>query len=159
MTDRPVIVVENDPFPRLLHAFLGSEENAARTTAIADFVAHDGMDLPGWLAGVRARAGPDGHTLALVDLPEVPTVAESGFPGLAVDNQHGVVTASGTLAPIVDRINRAFLRVLGAPDIRERLVNKGYDPVGDSPAAFSAYLRTEVSKWAQLIRTAGLRAA
>lgn len=58
----------------------------------------------------------------------------------------------------VDRIIRAFLLALGTPGIRERLVNQGYDPVGDSPAAFSACIRAEVAKWAEVIRTAGLRA-
>lgn len=57
MNERPVIVVENDPFPRLLQAFLAAEDITERTAAITDFVAHDLPDYPGWLAGVRARAG------------------------------------------------------------------------------------------------------
>jgi phosphoglycerate dehydrogenase-like enzyme len=54
----PVIVVENDPFPRLLQAFLDGKDNAERTAALADFVAHDIADYPAWLA--RARAGAEG---------------------------------------------------------------------------------------------------
>ncbi|MCC6531459.1 MAG: hypothetical protein IT531_02835 [Burkholderiales bacterium] len=57
MSARPVIVVEDDPFPRLLQAFLGAEEHAERSAAIEDFVAHDLPDYPGWLARLRARSG------------------------------------------------------------------------------------------------------
>lgn len=56
MNARPVIVVENDPFPRLLQAFLDAEEVPARTAAIADFVAHDIADYPAWLEGARVHA-------------------------------------------------------------------------------------------------------
>lgn len=57
MSQRPVIVVENDPFPRLLQAFLDVEDVPARTAAIADFVAHDIADYPAWLRRARERAG------------------------------------------------------------------------------------------------------
>lgn len=56
MTNRPVIVVENDPFPRLLQAFLDAEDIPERTAAIADFVAHDIADYPAWLERARERA-------------------------------------------------------------------------------------------------------
>lgn len=56
MTARPIIVVENDPFPRLLQAFLDAKDVPARTAAIADFVAHDIADYPAWLTRARARA-------------------------------------------------------------------------------------------------------
>ena len=85
MKDRPVIVVENDPFPRLLKAFLDQADDPARTAAIADFVAHDIPDYPGWLA--QARAAAPGLYPAEVRLASSQEELHAMLPGA-----HAVVT-------------------------------------------------------------------
>lgn len=91
-------------------------------------------------------------------LADVPTVAESGYAGFSVDNMYGVLATAGTPKSVVDRLNSEFLRILRATDIHERLASQGYDPVGNSPEEFGRYLQAEVSKWAKVIKAAGLRA-
>lgn len=90
-------------------------------------------------------------------LPEVPTVAESGFPGYEVDNMYAVVAPRGTPRATVDRISREIARIVQAPDVKERLTGQGFDPVGMTPAAFEKYLRTEFGKWAKVVKQSGAR--
>ena len=91
-------------------------------------------------------------------LPDVPTIAESGYPGFAADNMYGVVATGGTPHDVVEKLHREITRILALPDVRERLVNQGYDPVGDTPAEFAAYLRDEITKWQKVVKTSGARA-
>lgn len=92
MNARPVIVVENDPFPRLLRAFLDAEEVPERTAAIADFVAHDIADYPAWLERARARA--PGLYPAEVRLASTQEELQAHLPGA-----DAVVTESLTIGP------------------------------------------------------------
>lgn len=89
-------------------------------------------------------------------LPEVPTVAESGFPGFFVDNMYGVLVPRATSPAVVKQLHQAIARVVKQPDIRERLSGQGYDPVANTPDEFSAYLRAEVVKWSKVIRERGM---
>jgi len=91
-------------------------------------------------------------------LPEVPTVAESGYPGFAADNMSGVVAPRGTPRPIVDKLNREIVRIVRAPDMKELLTFQGFDPVGDTPDEFARYLRAEVAKWSKVVKVTGLHA-
>jgi tripartite-type tricarboxylate transporter receptor subunit TctC len=91
-------------------------------------------------------------------LPDVPTVAESGFPGFSADNMSGVVTPRGTPRAVVDKLNREIVRIVHAPGMKEQLIVQGFDPVGNTPDEFARYLRAEVVKWAKVIKETGLRA-
>jgi tripartite-type tricarboxylate transporter receptor subunit TctC len=91
-------------------------------------------------------------------LPEVPTVAESGYPGFAADNMSGIVVPRGTPRPIVDKLSGEIARIVRAPGMKEQLVTQGFDPVGYTPDEFARYLRAEVAKWGKLVKEAGLRA-
>ena len=91
-------------------------------------------------------------------LPDVPTVAESGYPGFSTDNMYGVVATAGTPRTVIEKLNREIVRIVRAPDMKERLISQGYDPIGNSPEEFAAYLRTEFLKWQKVVRQAGLRA-
>ncbi len=93
-----------------------------------------------------------------VSLPEVPTVAESGFPGFSVDNMNGIVAPRGTPRAVVDKLNREIARIVHTPDMKEQLTIQGFDPVGDTPDEFARYLRAEVAKWTKVIQITGLRA-
>lgn len=90
-------------------------------------------------------------------LPDTPTVAESGFPGYEVDNMVGVLVSAGTPKALVARLNADIAHILAQPDVRKRLSEIGFDPVGNSPPDFSSYLKAELDKWAKVIKESGAR--
>ena len=90
-------------------------------------------------------------------LPDTPTVAESGFAGYEVDNMVGVLVTAGTPKPIVAKLNTDVVRILNLPDVQKRFSDVGFDPVGNSPTAFSDYLKSEMAKWAKVIKDSGAR--
>jgi tripartite-type tricarboxylate transporter receptor subunit TctC len=91
-------------------------------------------------------------------LPEVPTVAESALPGYEAANWNGLVAPIGVPQDLVMRYNADVVRVVTEPVIRERLSSSGFDPIGDTPAQFSTYLKTEFQRWATVIRVRGIKA-
>ena len=86
-------------------------------------------------------------------LQNVPTIAES-FPDYGVTNWFGLVAPAATPPDIRARIHAEAVKVLRSPDIRERLLSQGAEPVGSTPEEFGAFLRTETAKWAKVIRNA-----
>jgi tripartite-type tricarboxylate transporter receptor subunit TctC len=91
--------------------------------------------------------------------PELPTMAESGFPGYDVTATFGLMTAAGTPADVIDRISRDTNQVLAQDDLRRKLADIGVIVMGTSPADFAAAIRSELTVWPKLIREAGLRAS
>ncbi len=93
-------------------------------------------------------------------LANVPTVAESGVPGLA-DYESvswgGVMAPAGTPAPVIQKLNGELVRILKLPDVRERMTGLGADIVAGSPAEFAAYLQEEITKWGKVAKQAGVR--
>ena len=109
-----------------------------------------------WQAGrVRVLAISAGKRSPAV--PDVPTVAESGLPGYAVDQWYGVITGARVPEPIVRKIRGGIVDALSNPAIVKRLAADGSTPVGSTPAEFTAYIRSEMTKWRTLAREAGLR--
>ena len=92
-----------------------------------------------------------------VQLPEVPTIAESGVPGYELVQWYGVLAPAGTPRPIVDRINTEMVKILKLPDVRERFFAIGADPIGNRPEEFDALIKSEITKWAKVIKEAGMR--
>ena len=90
-------------------------------------------------------------------LPDVPTVAESGLKDFSIATWFGLLGPAGMPADLVARIQRDVARVLASPDIRNRLVDLGVDIVANSPEEFSAYLRTEIVRYAKVIKDAGIK--
>ncbi|SRR5450759_196000 len=90
-------------------------------------------------------------------LPDVPTVAESGLKDFSIATWFGLLGPAGMPADLVARIQRDVARVLASPDIRNRLVALGVDIVANSPEEFSAYLRTEIVRYAKVIKDAGIK--
>ena len=86
-------------------------------------------------------------------LPNVPTTAES-FPDYGVTNWFGLVAPAATPPDIRARIHVETVKVLRSPDIKERLLSQGAEPVGSTPAEFGAFLKAETAKWAKVIRNA-----
>jgi len=88
-------------------------------------------------------------------LPGVPTMAEAGRP-LEADIVTGLLVRAGTPREIVELLHREVVRVMAAPEIRERLVTLGFEPVAGSPEEFAAWIRNEIAKWANVIRDANI---
>ena len=89
--------------------------------------------------------------------PEIPTIAEAGVPGYEAVQWFGILAPAGTPRAIIERVNREAVRVLRTPDVRERLMADGADPVGSSPEEFGAFIRAETVKWAKVIRDVGIQ--
>ncbi len=90
-------------------------------------------------------------------LPEVATVAESGFPGYEDYTWIGFFAPAGTPRVIVDKLNRSIAAILQLPETKERLAVLGFDPINNTPAEFTAYIKIEVTKWAKVIKDSGAR--
>ena len=89
--------------------------------------------------------------------PELPTIAESGLPGFDISTWFGIFVPAGTPRPVVDRLHAEFTRALAAPDVREKMLALGAEPVGSTPEQFAAYVKAEAAKYAKLVRTSGAR--
>jgi len=90
-------------------------------------------------------------------LPELPTIAEAGVPGFEIVGWYGIVGATGMPKDVVARLNTEIVRLLKTPEVRERMLREGAEPVGSSPEEFSAYLAADQSKWAKVIKAANIR--
>ena len=91
-------------------------------------------------------------------VPEIPTVAEQGYPGFETAAWYGVLVPAGTPKDIVSRLHAEMVKVLGHPDIKQKLQAQGGEPVGNTPAEFGAYIASEIAKWGKVIKAAGLKA-
>ena len=90
-------------------------------------------------------------------LPDLPTVAESGYPGFETATWYGILVPKGTPQPMVARLSNEIVKVLNAPDVRDRMTANGGATVAPGPAAFDALIRSELSKWSRVIREAGVK--
>jgi len=90
-------------------------------------------------------------------VPGIPTVAESGLPGFEVTSWFGIAAPARTPRPIVDRLNAETVRALGTPDLRERMLATGADPVGNTPEQYTAFVQNEIVKWGKVIKAAGIK--
>jgi tripartite-type tricarboxylate transporter receptor subunit TctC len=88
--------------------------------------------------------------------PDIPTMAESGFPEFDVNAWFGLLAPAGTPAPIITTLHRETARVLALPDIRERFSNAGMEVIGNSPAEFAAVISSEIPQRRAVIAAAGI---
>lgn len=89
-------------------------------------------------------------------LPEVPTVSESGLPGYEVSAWFGIFAPAGVPQPVLDKLGTAFSAILRTPEMEKRLRDLGAEPDTRSREAFDAYVRSEVARYAGVVRSAGL---
>ncbi|MDM0034515.1 tripartite tricarboxylate transporter substrate binding protein [Variovorax sp. J22P271] len=97
----------------------------------------------------------------LASMPNVPTVAESGIPGLAdfeVVSWQAIFVPAGTPAPIVDRLHNEIRKILAEPEMQEKLKGFGMEPADLTTAQIAAFQKSEVEKWAQVIKAANIKA-
>ena len=91
-------------------------------------------------------------------VPEVPTMAEAGYPGVEGDTWVGVFAPAGTDKQVVSLLNQEIVAILSQSTMREQLLDLGYEPVGSRPDEFAAQISSEIAKWAKVIRSAGIKA-
>ena len=91
-------------------------------------------------------------------LPEVPTVAESGLPGFEVVSWYGIVGRAGTPPAVIRKVQRDMAEALAAEDVRSKLAAQGLEPVGNTPEQFGAMIQAESRKWGDIVRRAGIKA-
>ncbi|MEK6592994.1 MAG: tripartite tricarboxylate transporter substrate binding protein [Pseudomonadota bacterium] len=111
--------------------------------------------LPQVKAGkIRALAvSPAKRSSAAADIP---TIAESGVPGYDSGAWFGLLAPAGTPKAIVDKLSAETARILGLPDVSKRISELGAEPVGSTPAQFTAFIKTEIAKWAKVIKDANV---
>lgn len=90
-------------------------------------------------------------------LPNLVTVAESGFPGFSADSWFGFVVPAKTPPAIVKQLNADMVKVVKLPEIRDRLIAMGYRPIANTPEEFDSFIRAEITKWAKVIKESGAR--
>ena len=91
-------------------------------------------------------------------LPDVPTVAESGLPDYDLTNWFGLVAPAATPKPLLDKLNADVVRVIGAPEFKSRINDMSATVVGNTQEQFAATMKADSAKWARVIRETGLKA-
>jgi tripartite-type tricarboxylate transporter receptor subunit TctC len=117
-------------------------------------------DMPIMLPQIRAgtiRPIAVGSRARSPLLPEVPTLAEAGVPNLEVENWHGLVLPARTPPAVVAALHRATVAALRDPEVARALEQQGARPGGNTPEEFAALIRAEHTRWAEVIRRAGIK--
>jgi tripartite-type tricarboxylate transporter receptor subunit TctC len=112
--------------------------------------------LPSIQAG-KTRALAVTSEKRLPSLPNVPTMAELGFPQATISNWLGLIAPKGTPRAIVMKLNEAYNKALAMPEIRDRIVGPGNEIGGGTPEAFAEFIVKEADRWPQLIKAAGIK--
>ena len=89
--------------------------------------------------------------------PDVPTLAEAGLAGYEIGSWQGVFAPAGTPVDVVKRLNTEIVKIINMPDVREKPVGLGAEPVGNTPDEFAALVKSEVVKWAAVVKQSGAR--
>jgi tripartite-type tricarboxylate transporter receptor subunit TctC len=111
--------------------------------------------IPSMQAG-RLRPIAIAASRRLPQLPNVPTMAEAGVPDFEVSSWNGLLAPGRTPAAVVARLHREVAKILAMPDVRERFASQAAEPVGSTPEAFRSYIRSEVERWAVVVKKADI---
>ncbi len=118
------------------------------------------LDVPVLLPYVRAgklRALAIATSKRAPTLPDVPTMAEAGYPSVNADNWYGIVIAAATPKDVAAKLQTALLAALQAPETKQRLESQGANAISSSPEALAAFMRDETVKWGKVIKTSGIK--
>jgi len=91
-------------------------------------------------------------------LPDLPTIAESGYPKFEAVGWIGIAAPAKTPGPILDKLNAEMNRILAKPDVKEKLDSLAFTPVGGTRAEFAAYIKSEIAKWGKAVKDSGAKA-
>ncbi len=122
---------------------------AAAASSVASTMPHVGAGRLKALAVTSGRRS--------VAQPQLPTVAESGVPGFAVDVWYGLLAPAEVPREVVSRLHEAITALVGRADVRQKLLAAGLEPTLMAPEPFGRYLAAEVAKWGKVVRAAGIR--
>jgi tripartite-type tricarboxylate transporter receptor subunit TctC len=92
-----------------------------------------------------------------VQLPNVPSVTEAGFPDLIVTSWQAVVAPAKTPRDIVMKLNDAVVRALKSPEVRERMAQLGFDVVAGTPEEFGAFMKAEIDRWTLVVQRGNIK--
>jgi tripartite-type tricarboxylate transporter receptor subunit TctC len=109
------------------------------------------------IKSARLRPVAVGTAKRLAVLPDIPTVAESGVPGFEATQWYGILAPAATPRDIVLKLNAEMVKALRQPEVRERLAADATVPVGDTPEEFAAHIKTEIARWAPVVKASGAR--
>ena len=133
--------------------------------AVADVVAgHADVLFNGMLPVYPHVKGGRMHALAVSSpqrvaaAPEIPTVAESGLPGFETGSWQGMLAPSGTPRDIVLKLNAEIRRILGTPEIKAQLADQGTEVRADTPESLGQFIRSEIPRWAKVVKQSGIKA-
>jgi len=90
-------------------------------------------------------------------LPELPTISESGLRGFDISTWFGIFAPAGTPPEIVAKLNAEVVRLLHTAEMRERLALLGAEPIGNKPEEFAAFIKTEIPKYAKVVKASGAK--
>ena len=105
----------------------------------------------------RLRALAVSSPARIAALPEVPTVAESGYPGFEADQWYGIVAPAGTPADVVARFNAAINKALASPEVAQQLAAEGALPMQTTPKAFAELIAAEIPRWKEVVRAGNVK--
>ena len=131
---------------------------AAMVTGEIDMMVADLSAVAGHAKAGKLRLIATAGTRRTRAAPELPTVAESGLKGYAVDAWFGVVAPGKTPGEIVAKLSAGVAGAVKSPDVRQRFEQLGYDPIGDTSSEFAATIKSDIEKFARIIKAAGIRA-
>lgn len=117
--------------------------------------------IPGALSFINAgrlRPLAVSSTKRSAALPQVPTMVQAGVRGYEASAWYQVLAPAGTPRPAVDRLNQAVVQVLALPEVRKQLGADGVEPIGSTPGQLAAYMKSELAKWAKVVKEAGIEA-
>ena len=131
--------------------------NAVLSGEVQMFFAQSSSALPQWRAGKVVALGVATRK-RLASAPELPTIAEQGFPDFEATSWYGLVAPAGTPSSIVERLHGEIVRALALPEVRERIAGLGAETVGNSPSEFAAMQKAEAARWIKIAREANIHA-
>ena len=121
------------------------------------FFAQSSAALPQWRSGKVVALGVATPN-RIAAAPDLPTIAEQGFPGFDATSWYALVAPAGTPPAVIDRLHAEIVRALQEADVRERIAGLGAEPVGNSPQEFAAMQRAEAARWMRLAKEANIHA-
>jgi len=89
-------------------------------------------------------------------MPGLPTISDAGLLGYSATTWYGLFAPKGTPVEVINHVNHALLEVLKSPELKEQLIQRGFEPVGNSPKEFASFISSEIIKWAKVVRIAGI---